>query len=61
MPPHILMLAVVGAGLITGYRMAYRALKHRPKDHKPDVGADQPRDLGSLEWDEASGAYRPRQ
>jgi len=54
------MLAVVGAGLFTGYRMAHRALKKQKTDPKPDVDTDEPRDLGSVEWDEATGAYRPR-
>ena len=37
MPPHLLMLAVVGAGLIAGYRMAHRAMKKRAPDAKPNV------------------------
>lgn len=60
MPPHLLMLAVVGAGLIAGYRMAHRAMKKRAPDTKPNVATGEPRDLGPLEWDEATGAYRPR-
>jgi len=60
MPPHIIMLAAVGAGLITGYRMAHRAMKKNKSAPKPDVETDEPRDLGSLEWDESAGAYRPR-
>ncbi|KUO66267.1 MAG: hypothetical protein APF80_08940 [Alphaproteobacteria bacterium BRH_c36] len=60
MPPHILMLAVVGAGLIAGYRMAHRALKKPPPGAKTEAASNEPRDLGALEWDEAAGAYRPR-
>jgi len=60
MPPHIFMLVAIGAGLIAGYRMAHRAIKPRTPDKEPDVAANEPRDLGALEWDEASGAYRPR-
>ena len=61
MPPHILILAVVGAGLVAGYRMAYRAMKKPAADAKPDDARNEPRDLGALQWDEAAGAYRPHQ
>lgn len=63
MPPHVFMLAAVGVGIVAGYRMAYRALKQRDAKPKPSAStrdADEPRDLGALEWDETAGAYRPR-
>lgn len=62
MPPHVFMLVAIGAGLIAGYRMAYRAMNPRTprKEPEPDIASKEPRDLGSLEWDEASRAYRPR-
>ena len=67
MPPHLIMLAAVGAGLIAGYRMAHNSLKARERkqaaeraEREADKATSGPRDLGALVWDAEAGAYRPR-
>ena len=60
MPPHILMLAVVGAGLIAGYRMAHRAMKKRAPRRQAGRLFQRTARSWPLEWDETTGAYRPR-
>jgi hypothetical protein len=62
MPP-VLLLALVAAG-IAGYRiwasMADHSRASRRSAERVRRGAEPVRDLGSLEWDEAAGVYRPR-
>ncbi|MDX2259490.1 MAG: hypothetical protein NW205_11300 [Hyphomicrobiaceae bacterium] len=67
MPPQILALAAIAAGLYAGYRLAVRAneaaraerVKVRTNERASAAG--EPRDLGRLEWDDKAGVYRPRQ
>jgi hypothetical protein len=62
MPP-VLFLALVAAG-IAGYRiwssLAGNSRASRRSTGRVPRGAEPVRDLGSLEWDEAAGVYRPR-
>ncbi len=67
--PHLIALAVVGAGLYAGYRWASRefakaaAEAERVKEEmqRKAAGATAgPKDLGRLEWDAEAGVYRPR-
>ena len=64
--PHVIALALLGAGLYAGYRWLARAasdlsarLQH-PEDEPrwPSRGPIE-KDLGALEYDPASGVYRP--
>ena len=68
--PQLLGLALIGAGVLAGYR-AFRFAadrlreemeKHAGKDAAGDAGAPSGgvKDLGALEFDPASGVYRPR-
>lgn len=67
MPPHIFLLAAVGVSLVAGYRLAHWSLKkHRSETDADEAAHDtenskEPRNLGTLIWDEASGSYKPRQ
>lgn len=64
--PQLVILLGVGAGLVAGYKWLSRevqrqheAVRRRAEDSaRADDGS--PKDLGTLEWDEASGAYRPK-
>lgn len=66
MPPHVFLLVAVGASLVAGYRLANWSLKkHRAEAEKERAKHDaeqsnEPRDLGSLDYDEDSGSYKPR-
>ena len=69
MPPFII-LAAAGVGLYAGYRLfsklVAQAQTPSPSDverRKRETAAAKggPKDLGELEWDEKSGAYKPRQ
>lgn len=68
--PQLLLLVAAGAGLYTGYRWVSREMT-RAMDAAARAEADLrkrashaagsgPKDLGALEWDEKSGAYRPK-
>ena len=65
--PQIVALALIGAGLLAGYRVLSRIaaeaaanLKRAEKEMSRRTGVDEPRDLGALEWDEKGGVYRPQ-
>ena len=61
MPP-LVFLAVLGAAGIAGYKFLSSFIQQHDarKDPRHMSRATAPaRDLGSLEWDEASGVYRP--
>ncbi len=66
MPPHVFLLVAVGASLVAGYRLAHRSLKkHRAEAEKERAKqeaaqSNEPRDLGSLDYDADSGSYKPR-
>lgn len=68
MPP-LVVFAVIGAGLYAGYRWYSKligpAQQPSPADfeqlRKEAMARMHPsRDLGTLEWDDAAGVYRPR-
>jgi len=64
--PHVVGLILLGAGLYAGYR-AFVRIAGRMKEElqRTEDEARQPvaieKDLGALEYDPASGVYRPRQ
>ena len=70
MPP-LLFAAALGAGCYAGFKlfaklieqaqMPTRSEKERVRrEHQARAANGTTRDLGELEWDEASGVYRPR-
>jgi hypothetical protein len=66
--PQVFALALIGAGAFAGYRWISRQLDAIAKAanqaeaelRRATESAAQPKDLGQLEWDAASGVYRPR-
>lgn len=66
--PQVIALVLAGAGLYAGYRWMSREIGRavtaaseaqeglRSQAAKVSV---VPKDLGTLEWDEAAGVYRP--
>lgn len=64
MPP-VIFLAIVGAAGLAGYRLlaalARQGQAAREQEARMRRAAAPVRDLGNLEWDEATGVYRPRQ
>ena len=67
MPP-LIAFALVGAGVYAGYRWLSRELDRATAEARRMDGAREqrareetavPKDLGPLEWDAASGVYRP--
>lgn len=68
MPPLIL-LAVIGAGAFAGYKLFSKLAEQARTPAKSDAErwkreaaahGGEPKNLGGLEWDEQSGAYRPK-
>lgn len=68
MPP-VVFLAVVGAGFYAGYKLLSKLMIQAQTPPKSETErlrreaaahAARTRDLGKLEWDEASGSYRPK-
>ena len=65
--PQVVALAVVGAGLYAGFRWVSRQFE-RMQDEARRAETELrrraaeagPKDLGTLEFDEANGVYRPR-
>lgn len=67
--PHLLALVIAGAGLYAGYKWVSRkvaeaqaaALKREGELREAMArGRGGPKDLGTLEYDPATGVYRPR-
>jgi len=61
--PQILAAALIGAGVYAGYRFARARLSKTDKgvgEAAKTAASAQPRDLGTLEADPATGVYRPR-
>lgn len=64
--PQLAVAMIVGAGLMAGYKWIARELQRQSDSAEMARAEDEhrakvtPRDLGALEWDEASGVYRPR-
>jgi type II secretory pathway component PulJ len=67
MVPHLAILALVGAGLYAGYRWFTRSAQEitaeirRGEDElrARAAGVAIQKDMGRLEYDPASGVYRP--
>ena len=67
--PQLVVLALVGAGLYVGYRWLTRSARElaaevrRAEDElrARTAGAAIEKDMGRLEYDPASGVYRPTQ
>ena len=68
MPP-LLFLAIAGAGVYAGYKLVTKLIEQAQTPAKSDVErwrreaaahAEEPKNLGGLEWDEQTGAYRPK-
>jgi hypothetical protein len=65
--PQLLVVAMLGAGLYAGYRWLARASRQmveelqRAQDdmQRRTAGAVIEKDLGALEYDPATGVYRP--
>lgn len=65
--PQLVILLGVGAGVVAGYKWLSRevqrqaeASRARDERRREAAAGSAARDLGALEWDEASGAYRPK-
>jgi hypothetical protein len=65
--PQLIALALVGAGLYAGYRWFARTAKEvtaeirRSEDElRRRAGLVLEKDMGELEYDPASGVYRPK-
>jgi hypothetical protein len=68
MPPFI-ALVLAGAGLYAGYKLMTKLVEQAQRESPAEVDRRRretaaakggPKDLGELEWDSASGAYKPR-
>jgi len=63
--PQVIALALLGAGLYAGYRWLARAARdlgarlQRPDEPRRQSRGPIEKDLGALEYDPASGVYRP--
>lgn len=64
--PQWVVLAAIGAGLYAGYRALMRVggqladdLKRSEEEVRARATAQSEKDLGSLEYDPASGVYKP--
>ena len=63
--PQVLLLTFLAAAGVAGYRIWSSLLGHagtarRKTTSRVHRAAAPVRDLGSLEWDEGAGVYRPR-
>lgn len=66
--PQVIALVLAGAGLYAGYRWVSREIgraltaageaQEELRSQAAKVSG-VPKDLGTLEWDEAAGVYRP--
>lgn len=66
--PALIALAVAGVGLYAGYRWISKELERASAEaarvradteRRAASGTVAPKDLGTLEWDDATGVYRP--
>lgn len=65
--PQIMIVVAAGFAAYAGYRWFQKQVERSDAttqaaraDRQREAGAGAPKDLGALEWDEASGAYRPK-
>jgi hypothetical protein len=56
--PQVLIIAAAGAGLYAAYKVAKRLTSERARPKAEEV-LREPRDLGALKRDPATGEYRP--
>jgi hypothetical protein len=63
--PQVIALALLGAGLYAGYRWVARATRDMLEAQRTDEAVRQEatgrveKNLGALEYDPATGVYRP--
>ncbi len=66
--PQVIALVLAGAGLYAGYRWVSREVRRAlaaAEEAQEELRtraakvSGMPKDLGSLEWDEETGVYRP--
>lgn len=64
--PQLVLLAAIGAGAYAGYRWLRRTAEQMQADLKAAevevrerAGATRAKDLGRLEYDQATGQYKP--
>ena len=64
--PQVIALALLGAGLYAGYRWLARAagdigagMRRAEEELAQKAPGHLEKDLGALEYDQASGVYRP--
>lgn len=63
--PHLVVAALLGAGLYAGYRWVARAARQALDEaerafEERGTEAKVTKDLGALEFDAAAGVYRPK-
>ena len=59
--PQLIAIAIAGAAAYAGYKWIKKQNNLVAEKRKAARSGDSPRNLGDLVWDEAAGAYRPRQ
>ena len=64
--PQVIALAIAGAGLFAGYKWLSREVRRaldkmeaEEELQRAPAKAAVPKDLGTLEWDQETGVYRP--
>ena len=64
--PQLIVLALLGAGIYAGYRLVVRTkqivaeMRHAEDElRRSATGGALEKDMGALEYDAASGVYRP--
>lgn len=63
--PQVIALVLAGAGIFAGYRWLSREVRRAIATADDEINSQavkssrMPKDLGSLEWDEKAGVYRP--
>ncbi len=62
--PQLIAIAIAGAGILAGYKwMSRKATEYaeavRAETEARAHAANAPKEMGQLEWDEHSQAYRP--
>ncbi len=64
--PQLLVLLAVGAGLAAGYKWLSKTADAKLTEARRAAAAEAeartrvPKEMGELEWDEATQVYRPR-
>lgn len=63
--PHVIALALAGAGLAAGYKWVSKKVSAHLEAERARAEAAQreaagPKEMGSLEWDAETGVYKPQ-